>query len=138
MDLKRVREIVAAVCESRTVTEMSLQEGASRLTVRRVLAAAAPVAPAAPADTPEPAAPTGCSVLSPLVGIFHHRGTAAQGPITVGMAVQEGQTLGAIESMRMLYEVTATGSGTISEVLVEEEQPVEYGQELFRIQPTAQ
>jgi biotin carboxyl carrier protein len=50
------------------------------------------------------------------------------------MAVRDGQVLGAVESMSVLYDVTAEVSGVVVEVLVEEGQPVEYGQELFRIQ----
>ncbi|NLB94151.1 MAG: biotin/lipoyl-binding protein [Armatimonadetes bacterium] len=129
MDLTQVAELVAAVCSSRTVTEMTLREGTRRLVVRRAFAVEAPqpeVMEAPPADD--------FIVCSPLVGFFHQSASAKCPPVTVGMAVRDGQVLGAIESMSVLYDVTAEVSGVITEVLVEEGQPVEYGQELFRIQ----
>lgn len=138
MDLKRITEMVAAVRSSRTVTELTVRQGTGRLTVKRALAEMAMEQPAPPAvlATPEPAHEAeSCVVRSHLVGIFHQRASERQAPVPVGAAVKEGQIIGAIESMGMLYNVTAAVSGAVVEVLVDDEQPVEYGQELFRIQP---
>ncbi len=131
MNLKLVSDVVAAVCASRSVTELSVRQGAHRVVVRRALVVGEP----APAPVEEPAArpPDGVLVRSPLVGVFHARASEKQAPVVVGSVVREGQTVGAIESMRMLYEVTANAAGVVSEVLVEDGQPVEYGQELFRV-----
>ncbi|MBI3946883.1 MAG: biotin/lipoyl-binding protein [Armatimonadetes bacterium] len=133
MDLDRISEMVAALCGSHTVTELTLREGATRLTLRRALAASAGRA----ADGPPPSLhqPEPYIVRSPLVGTFHCLLGEGQTPVAAGTAVQVGQVLGAIESMRILYDVAADAAGVVSEVLVEEGQPVEYGQELFRIQP---
>lgn len=140
MDLKRINEMVAAVCSSRTVTELTVRQGAGRLTVKRALAEVGteqPVAvPQAVLAAPEPAHEAeSCVVRSHLVGIFHQRASERQAPVPVGAAIKEGQVIGAIESMGMLYNVTAAVSGAVVEVLVDDEQPVEYGQELFRVQP---
>lgn len=135
MDLKRISEMVAALSESRTVTELSVHEDGTRLTLRRALAVAPQtVSPASPAETEAP--PTHI-IRSPLVGIFHRRANEKQAPVTLGMAVQPGQVLGAIESMRMLYNVVADTAGVVADILVDDGQPVEYGQELFRLHPDA-
>ena len=133
MDLQRISEMVETVCRSDSVTELTLRDGPTRLTVRRraPVAVDRPTGPAAPAA---PQAPEMYSVRSPLVGIFHSRASEAQDVITVGATVRKGQILGAIESMRMLYEVAAEVTGTVVEIPVDEAQSVEYGQELFRIQ----
>jgi biotin carboxyl carrier protein len=133
MDLKQISELVAAVCGSRTVTELTLREGASRLVIRRALAMETRL-PEAGGGAVAENAPESFAVRSPLVGIFHGSASAKHPPVAVGTPVQEGQVLGAIESMRMLYDVTADVSGVVVEALVEDGQPVEYAQELFRIQ----
>ena len=71
------------------------------------------------------------SVKSPLVGTFRH----AKSPVVLGARVQAGQVLGIIEAMKLPNEVVAAGAGKVVEVLVEEGQFVEYGQELYAIQP---
>lgn len=133
MDLARISEIVAAVCSSRTITELTIREGSTRLTIRRRVAL--PV-PQEAATTPPPAQPPEPHVVrSPLVGTFRALSTDGQPTVTVGSVVEAGQVLGAIESMRMLYDVATEVGGVITAVLVEEGQPVEYGQDLFHIQP---
>jgi len=133
MDLTQISEMVAAVCGSRSVTELTLREGASRLVIRRALAVAAPVPESAGEDS-VPEVPTGVAVRSPLVGIFH-QASGRHTPVAAGSEVREGQVIGVIESMRMPYEVAVESAGVIAEVLVEDGQPVEYGQDLFRIVP---
>ncbi len=133
MDLKQVSEIVAALCASRSVTELTVRTGPDRLTVRRALAIAGEPASVLPTE-PVPPAVTTHAIRSPLVGVFHHLAGKHE-PVAAGAPVQEGQALGAIESIGMLYEVAASEAGTVNEVLVVEGQPVEYGQDLFLIQP---
>jgi acetyl-CoA carboxylase biotin carboxyl carrier protein len=98
-------------------------------------AAAAPtVAPVAP---PPPApAPAGVEVLAPIVGTFY----AAASPdapdfVRVGDRVKAGQVLCIIEAMKLMNEIEAEVAGTVVEILVRNEDPVEYGQALFRIAP---
>ena len=83
------------------------------------------------ADTPKPA---GKLVESPLVGTFYAAPAEDAAPfVTVGDTVKKGQTLAIIEAMKLMNEIESEYDGTIAEVLVENGQPVEYGQPLFRI-----
>ena len=70
-------------------------------------------------------------VKSPLVGTFRH----AKRPVVLAALVTEGQVLGIIEAMKLPSEVFAPGAGKVMEVFVEEGQFVEYGQDLYAIQP---
>jgi acetyl-CoA carboxylase biotin carboxyl carrier protein len=97
--------------------------------------APAPAA-AAPAAAPVAVAaePTGHIVKSPMVGTFYRSsapGSAAY--VEVGATVKEGDTLCIIEAMKLLNEIDADKSGTITQILVENGQPVEFGQPLFVI-----
>jgi acetyl-CoA carboxylase biotin carboxyl carrier protein len=93
-------------------------------------AAPLPAASAAPVD----AAPTGHVVKSPMVGTFY-RAAAPGTPafVEIGAAVKEGDTLCIIEAMKLLNEIDADASGVIQQILVENGQPVEFGQPLFII-----
>ncbi|MEY8413136.1 acetyl-CoA carboxylase biotin carboxyl carrier protein [Lachnospiraceae bacterium 62-26] len=83
------------------------------------------------ADAPKPA---GKLVESPLVGTFYAAPAEDAAPfVTVGDTVKKGQTLAIIEAMKLMNEIESEYDGTIAEVLVENGQPVEYGQPLFRI-----
>jgi len=98
-------------------------------------AAATPVA--TPATVPVAAAkPAGVEVLAPIVGTFY----AAASPdaadfVRVGDRVKVGQVLCIIEAMKLMNEIEAEVAGTVAEILVRNEDPVEYGQALFRIAP---
>lgn len=101
--------------------------------------AAAPAAPAASGDAPAaPAAPASnlIDVKSPMVGTFY-RAPAPEAPAyaEVGQKVSTGDTLCIIEAMKLMNELEAEASGTIAEICVENGEPVEYGQVLFRINP---
>ncbi|HVS19203.1 MAG TPA: acetyl-CoA carboxylase biotin carboxyl carrier protein [Planctomycetota bacterium] len=92
--------------------------------------AAAAAAPAAPAD----AAPTGKPFPSPLVGTFYRSASPESEPfVSVGAQVGPETVLCIIEAMKVMNEIKAETSGTIVEVLVENGEPVEYGQPLFLI-----
>ncbi|MGB3820296.1 acetyl-CoA carboxylase biotin carboxyl carrier protein, partial [Achromobacter pulmonis] len=93
---------------------------------------AAPAAPAAPAE----AAPAvqGHVVKAPMVGTFYRSPNPGAAPfIDVGQSVKEGDPLCIIEAMKLLNEIEADKSGVIKEILVENGEPVEYGQPLFVI-----
>jgi biotin carboxyl carrier protein len=85
--------------------------------------------------TKEPVVDNKQAVVAPLVGIFHHwvkpRGKAL---VAVGDRVKLGQLIGAIQSLNVIYEVETTVAGRVAEVLVQDGQPVEYGQPLMMIE----
>jgi acetyl-CoA carboxylase biotin carboxyl carrier protein len=90
-------------------------------------------AAAAPAPAAD-AAPAGHVVKSPMVGTFYRSSAPGAAPfIDVGSTVKEGDTLCIIEAMKLLNEIDADASGTIKQILVENGQPVEFGQPLFVI-----
>jgi acetyl-CoA carboxylase biotin carboxyl carrier protein len=100
--------------------------------------AAAPAPSAAPAEAAAPAAPASQLVesTSPMVGTFY-RAPAPEAPsyVEVGSRITRGQTLCILEAMKLMNELQAEVSGTVREVCVENGEPVEYGQVLFRIDP---
>lgn len=116
--------------------------------VKVVAAPAAPL-PAGPAPAPAPAveapaplkeaaegeaAKPGKVVESPLVGTFYAAPAEDAEPfVTVGSAVKKGQTLAIVEAMKLMNEIESDYDGTVAEILVENGQPVEYGQPLFQI-----
>ena len=102
-------------------------------------AAAAPAASAAPVAAAPAAAPAekpGHGVTSPFVGTFY-RTPAPDQPsfVDVGSVVKKGQVLCIIEAMKLMNEIEADVAGRVAEILVENGQPVEFGQALFRIEP---
>lgn len=154
MDLRKLKTLIDLVAES-DIAELEVTEGESK--VRIVKSSAIPQnqvmmvpqqgvqqfsAPAmqAPAAAPAaaapaaPAEPTGHVVKSPMVGTFY-RSSAPGAPafVDVGSTVKEGDTLCIIEAMKLLNEIDADLSGTVTKILVENGQPVEFGQPLFVI-----
>jgi acetyl-CoA carboxylase biotin carboxyl carrier protein len=100
--------------------------------------AAAPVAAAEPTPAPEPvaAAPKGVEVVAPIVGTFYASPSPDAGPfVKKGDRVKVGQVLCIIEAMKLMNEIESEVAGTVVEVAVRNEDPVEYGQVLFRIDP---
>jgi acetyl-CoA carboxylase biotin carboxyl carrier protein len=153
MDLRKLKTLIDLVAES-DIAELEVTEGESK--VRIVKATEAPVgqhtmmhaqAPqyiqvptAAPAAAPAAAAPAaapeiqGHVVKSPMVGTFYAASAPGNPPyVQVGSAVKVGDTLCIIEAMKLLNEIDAEAAGVIKQVLVENGQPVEYGQPLFVI-----
>ena len=91
-------------------------------------------APAPLKEETEEAAKPGKIVESPLVGTFYAAPAEDAEPfVTVGSAVKKGQTLAIVEAMKLMNEIESDYDGTVAEILVENGQPVEYGQPLFRI-----
>jgi acetyl-CoA carboxylase biotin carboxyl carrier protein len=85
----------------------------------------------APAPTP-----VGLEVKSPMVGTFYHAPEPGAKPyVGVGTRVAKGQVLCIIEAMKIMNEIESEYAGVVKEILVEDSQPVEYGQALFRIDP---
>ena len=152
MDLRKLKTLIDLVAES-DIAELEVTEGESK--VRIVKSSAMPqnqmvmmqpqgmqqhYAPAhAPAAAAAPVAavvaePTGHIVKSPMVGTFY-RSSSPGSPafVEVGSTIKEGETLCIIEAMKLLNEIDADKSGTITQILVENGQPVEFGQPLFVI-----
>lgn len=152
MDLRKLKTLIDLVAES-DIAELEVTEGESKVRIVKTSAmpqsqmvmmpqgmpqqysqapAAAPIA-AVPAIA-VPAEITGHIVKSPMVGSFY-RSSAPGSPafVEVGSVVKEGDTLCIIEAMKLLNEIDADASGVIKEILVENGQPVEFGQPLFVI-----
>jgi oxaloacetate decarboxylase alpha subunit len=93
------------------------------------------VAPTSPAAAP-PAVDEGVAIESPMVGTFYRASTPDAEPYAKeGMRVEAGQTVCIIEAMKLMNEIKAETAGTITKVLVENAQPVEFGQPLFLVKP---
>jgi len=163
MDLEFVRHLIDAIDDS-GIDTIEISRGGTRIRISKsppqaavmtsgaVAAAAAPVAapPAHPtadssvaADTealPAPSKPAGPDlddVTSPMVGTFY-RAPAPEAPpyVEIGSTVTKGQTLCILEAMKLMNELESEVDGVVREILVENADPVEYGQVLFRIEPS--
>ena len=155
MDLRKLKTLIDLVAES-GIAEIEVTEGEDKVRIVKhpptVVAAAPPApvqtvvtgavappmpaAPAAAAAAAEAAAepPKGSVVKSPMVGTFYRSPSpGAKAFVEVGHAVKPGDTLCIIEAMKLLNEIEAEVAGEVKEVLVENGQPVEYGQPLFVI-----
>jgi acetyl-CoA carboxylase biotin carboxyl carrier protein len=144
MDIRKIKKLIEIIEES-GIAEIEIKEGEEFVRISRYSAAPAPVAyapqPAAPAAAPAPAsAPgeekiTGHIVKSPMVGTFYRSASPGAKVFTeVGQKVQIGDTLCIIEAMKILNQIEADKSGTVTKILVENAEPVEYGQPLFVIE----
>ena len=149
MDLRKLKKLIDLVEES-GIAEIEVTEGEEKVRITRSLAAPQPVYAAAPAvaAAPAPAAPVASAgapaapardlskaQTSPMVGTFYR----APGPnapvfVEVGQSVNAGDTLCIIEAMKLMNEIEAERSGVVKEILVENGQPVEFGEPLFIIE----
>lgn len=115
------------------LTELTVEEEGRRITLRRP----GPGVPPPTAEAPPQPEVQEELIRSPVVGTFWRRPAPGEAPfVEVGERVEPGQTLCVVEAMKVMNEVRADRAGIIEEVLVEEGQPVEYGQPLFRLRPT--
>jgi len=149
MDLRKLKKLIDLV-EASGIAELEITEGEEKVRIAKSIAgapmmmaspqqvfhAAAPVAavPAAAAAPVEEAVPEGHIVRSPMVGTFY-RAPAPGAKVfsEVGQTVSAGDTLCIIEAMKLLNEIEADQGGVIKAILVENGQPVEYGEPLFVI-----
>lgn len=151
MDLRKLKTLIDLVAES-SIAELEVTEGESKVRIVKsspapqnqvvmmqpsaMPQAAAPAA-SAPAAAPvaeAPAEPQGHIVKSPMVGTFYRSPSPGAAPfVEVGSSVKAGDTICIIEAMKLLNEIDADASGVIKSILVENGQPVEYGQPLFVI-----
>lgn len=159
MDLRKLKTLIDLVAES-NISELEITEGDGQVRIVKApppppapisyhampapMMPQVPVAPAPAAPAPAPAAgeaaaapavPEGHVVLSPMVGTFYRAPQPGAEPfVQVGDTVSEGDTLCIIEAMKLLNEIEADKAGVIKAILVENGQPVEYGQPLFVIE----
>jgi len=147
MDLRKLKTLIDLVSES-NVSELEITEAEGKVRIVKggpavVHASAAPMAmPAAvaapalaPAAVAAPEAPKGHTVKSPMVGTFYRASAPGAKPfVEVGSQVKEGDTVCIIEAMKILNEIEADKAGTITQILCENGQAVEYGQPLFVIE----
>lgn len=159
MDLRKLKTLIDLVAES-GISELEITEGEGKVRIVKgpgpmpagympgpmpmpmpamPVAQTAPV-PAAPvaapaAAEPAPAAAAGHIVKSPMVGTFYRSANPNSPPfVEVGSQVKHGQTLCIVEAMKLMNEIESDKAGTVTAILVENGQPVEYGQPLFVVE----
>jgi acetyl-CoA carboxylase biotin carboxyl carrier protein len=144
MDLRKLKKLIDLVQES-GIAELEITEGEEKVKIVKggaVIAMAAPVhapplaelraAPALAAPAEAEPAQEGHVVKAPMVGTFYRSPSPdAKVFVEVGQAVKEGETICIIEAMKLMNEIEADASGSVKAILVENGQPVEYGQPLF-------
>mgnify|MGYP003137154583 FL=1 len=146
MDLRKLKTLIDLVADS-GIAELEITEGDGKVRIVKFSQSVQPVAqvaPAAPAteaasasaqqQPATPAQPQGHAVKAPMVGTFYRAPNPGASPfVEVGQSVKEGEPLCIIEAMKLLNEIEADKAGVIKEILVENGEPVEYGQPLFII-----
>ena len=156
MEVKDLKQLIKMITET-DITEFEMDNAEEKIVIKRgqrteIMQMAAPaqnyLAPApmmaAPASVSAPAAPApaavpaaseaGETINSPIVGTFYRAASPGADPfVKEGDAVKKGQTIGIIEAMKLLNEIESDATGVVKAILVENGQPVEYGQPLFVI-----
>lgn len=154
MDIRKIKKLIELLEES-DLAEIEVQEGEASVRISRygrnapvsasmvapapampapVPAAAAPAAAEA-ASTAAPALPSGHVITSPIVGSFYRAPAPGAPPfVEVGQRVKVGDTLCVIEAMKMMNQIESDKDGVVAAILVENGQPVEYGQPIFVIE----
>ena len=149
MDLRKIKKLIDLVSES-GIAELEITEGEEKVRIschgqtpqammyspQQMMYAQGAVPAAAPVaiEAPVTAAPEGHVVKSPMVGTFYRSSSpGAKAFVEIGQSVNAGETLCIIEAMKLLNEIEADQSGVVKAILVENGQPVEYGEPLFII-----
>jgi acetyl-CoA carboxylase biotin carboxyl carrier protein len=155
MDLRKLKTLIDLVAES-DISELEVTEGEGKVRIVKsqpqytmampqpmmqqapamaAPAVAATAASAAPAEAPAAPVDAGHKVTSPMVGTFYRAPSpGASNFVEIGSTVKEGQTICIIEAMKLLNEIECDKSGVVKAILVENGQPVEFGQALFIIE----
>jgi len=157
MDLRKLKTLIDLVAES-GIAELEITEGDGKVRIvkspqqvamgyapmqsvamasdpHRSMQAAEPAAVPVAAASAEPAAPSGHVLKSPMVGTFYRSANPNSSSfVEIGSQVKEGDTLCIVEAMKLMNEIEADHAGTVKAILVENGQPVEYGQPLFIIE----
>lgn len=151
MDIRKVKKLIELLEES-GIAEIEIREGEESVRISRQSAAPGPVVMAAPipmaaapattatataaaAAATEPSVPSGHVITSPMVGTFYRSSAPGNKAfVEVGQRVNAGDTLCIIEAMKMFNQIESDKAGAVKAILVENGQPVEYGQPLFVIE----
>ena len=149
MDIRKLKKLIELV-ETSGIAELEITEGEESVRISRHSSAApAALAPQAPAATAEPEkeaepqagspspepTPRGHEITAPMVGIFYAAPSPGAEPfVETGSIVAPGDTLCIIEAMKMMNQIEADTAGRVAKILVENGNPVEYGQALFVIE----
>jgi len=144
MDIESIKAVLELVADT-DISELEYEDDDVRIAVRRGAPAGAPTYMAAPmmaapsAASGPAAAPVGAggkTVESPFVGTFYRAPSPDSAPYAdVGQRVTSGQTLCIVEAMKLMNEIECEVNGTVRQILVDNAQPVEFGQALFVIDP---
>lgn len=149
MDLKEIRKIVELM-DQHELSYFHLKEEGVDLKMKKgadLVQVAQAAMPAAPAPAPAPAAapaggdaapadaPAGNAITAPMVGTFYAASSPDAAPfVAVGDTVSEGQTICIIEAMKVMNEIKAETSGTVTAIVAKDGEPVQFGDALFQIQ----
>jgi acetyl-CoA carboxylase biotin carboxyl carrier protein len=151
MDLRKLKKLIDLVQES-GIAELEITEGEEKVKIVRggaggqdvtyvmspqaaPVAMAAPAAPAPAAASEAPAVPEGHLVKSPMVGTFYRSPSpGAKAFVEVGDTVKAGQTVCIIEAMKLMNEIECDKDGVVKAILVDNGDPVEYGEPLLVIE----
>ena len=149
MDLRKLKKLIDLVQES-GISELEITEGEEKVRIAQQVGVAAPTtylapaaapvltasagAAAAPAQGTAPAPPEGELIKSPMVGTFYRASSPGAKPLVeIGQSIAVGERLCIIEAMKLMNEIESELTGVVKAILVENGQPVEYGQPLFVI-----
>ena len=149
MNLKELKEIIDIVTSKESIEELELEKSGLKLRIRRasnsvpavsVAAAAAPAltmpAPPPQISTPQETQEELFYIKSPIVGTFYKSPSPTSEPfISIGDFVEKGAVVCIIEAMKLMNEIESDVAGEIVSTLVENGQPVEYGEKLFAVRP---
>ena len=149
MDLRKLKTLIDLVSES-NISELEITEADGKVRIVKAdpaaaaapmqyvpapAMAAAPIAPAAVAAEPVAPVETGHPVKSPMVGTFYRSANPGSKPfVEIGDAIKEGDPICIIEAMKIMNEIEADKSGTVTRILCENGQAVEFGQPLLIIE----
>jgi acetyl-CoA carboxylase biotin carboxyl carrier protein len=152
MNLKELKEIIDIVTSKETIEELEIEKAGVRLRIKRASNHAAPVSAVLPATVPAAVPPVSAPpvvqqtppqteeelyyVKSPIVGTFYKSPSPTSDPfVSIGDFVDKGSIVCIIEAMKLMNEIESEFAGEVVSVLVQNGQPVEYGERLFAIRP---
>ena len=151
MDIRKVKKLMELLEES-GMAEIEIKEGEESVKISRYGASPAPsltpaqsLVPQQPVSTPTPVATSPVvtaenqtsdqSIVSPMVGTFYSAPSPTAKPfVTIGQKINQGDTVGIIEAMKIMNQIEADQSGTVTEILIKDGEAVEFGQPLIVIE----
>lgn len=151
MDIRKVKKLMELLEES-GMAEIEIKEGEESVKISRYGTSPAPslmpaqsLVPQQPVSTPAPVATSpvvpaenqtsGQSIVSPMVGTFYSAPSPTAKPfVTIGQKINQGDTVGIIEAMKIMNQIEADQSGTVTEILIKDGEAVEFGQPLIVIE----